>query len=146
MLSKFLFFLLFFVSVSGYGQAAVSLTDSLVADFHAAWNANDLHEMLTRLQEDAFFKSPHQLRVGRAELAKTVLKSNPPMIRDCRNLEYYSHVEGDIAWSVGRLFCNSYDESGNLTMKGEEKTTEYTYVFTRNPKGVWKIQMLLYHE
>lgn len=59
--------------------------------------------MLELLQPDAFFKSFHQLRCVRDELAFTVLQVNAPVIKDCQWEEWYSHVEKDFAWSIRKM-------------------------------------------
>jgi ketosteroid isomerase-like protein len=102
--------------------------------------------MAAQLQPDAFFKSPDQFRYGRDMMAKTVLTANPPVIKDCYSEERHSHVDGEVAWSIGRLYCNSYDEDGNITKRGTDKSTEYTYMFTKDEGGSWKLQMVMYHE
>lgn len=76
----------------------------------------------------------------------TVLITNPPRIKDCRSQEMYSKVDSSIAWSIGKLFCNTYDENDKIIDKAEESDTEYTYVFTKNDSDEWKIQILFYHE
>lgn len=152
------------------GQPATTLTDSLVKAFHEEWNENDLEGMVAMLQPDAFFESPHQLRYGRDSMAATVLQRNPPVIRDCVTEERHSRVEGDLAWSIGELHCNTYfrdtgrirrervrirdgyavrnmyDEDGSFLGTQEHPATIYTYVFTRRGGGPWKVQMLIYHE
>ena len=147
-LAKKLIFLIVTIACTGIvrAQETVSLTDSLVRQFHAAWNANHLEGMVAQLQPDAFFKSPHQLRYGRDVMAATVLTVNPPVIKDCDSEEWHSHMDGEVAWSIGRLYCNSYDEDGNITKRGTDKSTEYTYLFTKDQAGRWKLQMLLFHE
>jgi ketosteroid isomerase-like protein len=142
----FLCILVTLASINMLAQDSLVCTHKLVSEFHAAWNKNDLETMVNLLQPDAFFKSPHQLRYGRDEMASTVLLANPPFIKDCWTEEWYSYMENDIAWSIGRLYCNTYNDSGEIVMKGTEKSTEYTYVFSRDQGGNWKIQMLLYHE
>lgn len=152
------------------GQRPTTLPDSLVHAFHAAWNANDLDGMVDMLQPDAFFKSPVQLQYGRETMAATVLRRNPPVISDCVTKELHSRVDGDMAWSIGELYCNiyfresgrirremiriedgysvrnSYDEEGRLLETRRHPATDYTYVFTRNDGGDWKVQMVIYHE
>lgn len=59
--SVFCYFLLvlMFLKVNiTYSQGYSTLTDSLVNEFHRAWNNNDLEGMVAMLQPDAFFKSP----------------------------------------------------------------------------------------
>ncbi len=142
----FLFFLVVGINFQSEAQEDISFTHKLVMEFHEAWNTNDLEGMVSMLQPDAFFKSPHQLQYGREEMASTVLINNPPVIKDCKTEEWHSHVEPEIAWSIGRLYCNTYNELGEIVKKGTEKTTEYTYVFSRDKNDEWKLQMLLFHE
>lgn len=159
-----------FCSTSVFGQSYTSLTDSLVHVFHESWNSNDLEGMLSMLQPDAFFKSPHQLRYSRDTMAVTVLKKNPPVIKDCISRERYSEVQQFLAWSIGDLYCNiyfsengqiqrertsiadgfmmrkMYDEEGNFMGTQKQKGTAYLYLFTRKDGEDWKVQMLVYHE
>jgi ketosteroid isomerase-like protein len=158
-----------FQAVGTQAQGPTTLTDSLVHAFHDAWNANDLDGMVAMLQPDAFFRSPFQLRYGRETMAATVLRANPPVIKDCVTREVHSRVDGDLAWSLGHLYCNRYypsggirletvriegdsflrnlyDETGQHTATRQDEATRYTYVFTRTESGVWKVQMLIYHE
>ena len=150
-------------------QDKMTLTDSLVNKFHEAWNSNDLDAMISMLHPDAFFNSPYQLRYTRDTMAATVLIWNPLRIKDCTTTEVYSHVENNLAWSIGYLYCNRYDSDGVLRKKlvdreqemmrfeiyddegnwiknEEEGATEYTYIFTRDKEGNWKIKVLFYHE
>lgn len=143
---SFIFFIGLLLSGHSYGQSYSSVTDSLVAKFHSAWNNNDLLGMLDQIQPDAFFKSPYQLRYGREEMAKTVLVRNPPVIKDCYTEEWHSKIEENMAWSIGRLYCNTYNAKGEIVATGEDKSTEYTYVFTKDAQGDWKLQILFYHE
>jgi ketosteroid isomerase-like protein len=123
---------------------AATMTDSLMQQFNAAWNANDRAAMVAMLQEDAFFKSPFQLRVGRAEIARTVLTHNPPRLRNSRVEEQHSTVHGDIAWSIGHATADVYDGDGHQT--AEPFSADYVYVFTRHPGKPWRIQIMIYHE
>ncbi len=150
-------------------QDARTLTDSLVHAFGAVWNANDLDGMVGMLREDAFFESPYQLRYGRDTMAATVLRTNPPVFRDCASREDRSRVVGDVAWSLGELYCSryypsgaihvkviredgdgflgeEYDEAGRSTGRRRYDAIHYTYVFRRGERGEWKVQMLIYHE
>ena len=135
----------FFVMITcsfSFGQN--SLTDLLTQQFHQAWNAENVNKMISLLQPDAFFKSPHQLQYGREKMAATVLKRNPPVYKFVHTKELHSKVEDDIAWSIAEFTCDVYDDYGNKTDKKLEGT--YTYVFTRKKKGDWKIQMMIFHE
>ncbi|HEX7051214.1 MAG TPA: nuclear transport factor 2 family protein [Longimicrobiales bacterium] len=123
---------------------ATTMTDSLMQRFVDAWNANDRAAMVAMLQEDAFFKSPFQLRVGRAEIARTVLTRNPPMLRNSRVEEQHSTVHGDIAWSIGHTTAEVYDGDGHRT--AEPFSADYVFVFTRHPGEPWRIQIMIYHE
>ena len=133
--------LVLFGSIS-FGQS--SLTDLLTKQFHQAWNAENINEMISLLQHDAFFKSTQQLRYGRNKMAATVLKTNPPKYKVVSTKELHSKVEEDIAWSIGEFTSDIYDEYGNKTK--EQLKGTYTYVFTKKNKGDWKVQMLIYHE
>lgn len=117
-------------------RPAPTLTDSLVADFHVAWNAEDLDEMKARLQPSAFFWSPHQLRYGRSEMLNTVLLVNPPRFKVFESTEWHSHVSEHVAWSIGKL----------RTRKDRDAGAEYLYLFTPDRERTWKLQILLYQE
>ena len=136
-----IFFCVFICSFS-FGQS--SLTDLLTRQFHQAWNKENINEMVSQLQHDAFFKSPHHLRYGRDKMAATVLKTNPSKYKVVSTKEIHSKVEDDIAWSIGEFTSDIYDKYGNKTK--EQLKGTYTYVFTKKNKGDWKVQMLIYHE
>jgi len=131
-----------FSTTIAFGQN--SLTDLLVKNFFQAWNAENINEMITQLQPDAFFKSPYQLRYGRDKMAATVLKTNPPAHKVVNSKELHSKVEDDIAWSIGEFTADIYDDYGYKT--SEQIKGTYTYIFTKKNKGDWKIQMIIYHE
>lgn len=130
-----------FICSFSFGQS--SLTDLLTKQFHQAWNAENINEMISLLQHDAFFKSTQQLRYGRDKMAATVLKTNPPKYKVLSTKEIHSKVEDDIAWSIGEFISDIYDNYGNKTK--EQLKGTYTYVFTKKNKGDWKVQMLIYH-
>jgi len=133
-----------FVLIGSISFGQSSLTDLLTKQFHQAWNAENINEMISLLQHDAFFKSNQQLRYGRDKMAATVLKTNPPKYKVVSTKEIHSKVEDDIAWSIGEFTSDIYDEYGNKTK--EQLKGTYTYVFTKKNKGDWKVQMLIYHE
>lgn len=136
-----IFFCVFICSFS-FGQS--SLTDLLTKQFHQAWNKENINEMVSQLQHDAFFKSTNQLRYGKDKMAATILKTNPPKYKIVSTKELHSKVEDDIAWSIGEFISDLYDEYGNKTK--EQLKGTYTYVFTKKNKGDWKVQMLIYHD
>lgn len=136
-----IFFCVFICSFS-FGQS--SLTDLLTKQFHQAWNKENINEMVSQLQHDAFFKSTNQLRYGKDKMAATILKTNPPKYKIVSTKELHSKVEDDIAWSIGEFISDIYDEYGNKTK--EQLKGTYTYVFTKKNKGDWKVQMLIYHD
>jgi ketosteroid isomerase-like protein len=133
-----------FVLIFSYSYGQNSLTDLLTKQFHQAWNKENVNEMISLLQPDAFFKSPYQLQYRREKMAATVLKNNPPAYKVINTNELHSKVNEDIAWSIGEFTYDIYDDYGNKT--GEQLKSSYTYVFTRKNKGDWKLQMLIYHE
>ena len=135
------FLFVIFCSLS-FGQN--SLTDLLTKQFHQAWNAENVNEMVSLLQANAFFKSPYQLQYGRDKMAATVLKRNPPVYKIVSAKELHSYVEDQLAWSIGEFTCDIYDDNRKKTDKQLKGT--YTYVFTKRNKGDWKVQMLIYHE
>ena len=133
-----------FVLVSSYSFGQNSLTELLAKQFNQAWNKENVNEMISLLQHDAFFKSPYQLQYGREKMVRTILKKNPPVYKFIDTKELHSKVNDDIAWSIAEFTCDVYDEYGNKT--GEKLEGSYTYVFTRKNKGDWKIQMMIFHD
>ena len=133
-----------FVLISSYSLGQNSLTELLAEQFNQAWNKENVNEMISLLQHDAFFKSPYQLQYGREKMARTILKKNPPVYKFVYTKELHSKVDDDIAWSIAEFTCDIYDEYGNKT--GEKLEGSYTYVFTRKNKGDWEIQMMIFHD
>ena len=125
-------------------EAPETITKELVDRFYIAWNANDLEGMKELLSPHAFFKSPYQLRYGRDEMLKTVLITNPPAIREVETVEWHSHVDDQIAWSIGQMDTWLYDKSGQRT--GERGHSEYTHIFRKDAQGEWKLEVMLFHE
>jgi len=136
--------ILLFVLICSFSFGQNSLTDLLTQKFTQAWNSENINEMVSQLQPDAFFKSPYQLRYGRDKMAATVLKTNPPAYKVSSRKELHSKVEDDIAWSIGEFTADVYDNYGNKT--SEQIKGTYTYVFTKKNKGDWKLQMMIFHE
>lgn len=130
--------------VVSYSQSTQSPTYQLVYSFHKAWNEEDLDEMESLLDEDAFFKSPFQLRYSRDTMMNTVLLKNPKIFKVSEITETHSEVRENLAWSIGKMVSDLYDEKGNKTDK--QWHNDYVYLFIRNKVGDWKLQMLLYHE
>jgi hypothetical protein len=122
---------------------ASTLTDSLTARLHAAWNAEDMDALRSQLQPSAFFKSPYQLRYGRENMEKTVLITNPPVFKVFEQIEHHSHVSKNLAWSIGHIRSHIH-ENGSDT--GEIGEADYLYVFTPDEHGSWRVQMMIYHE
>lgn len=121
-----------------------SLTDILAKQFNQVWNKENIREMVSLLQPDAFFKSPYQLRYGRDKMEATILKTNPSKYKFSNTKELHSKVEDNIAWSIAEFTADVYDDYGNKT--SEQLKGTYTYVFTKKNKGDWKIQMMIFHE
>jgi len=138
------YLILFFVTISGFSLGQSSLTDLLSKQFNQAWNAENINEMKSLLQPDAFFKSPDQLQYGREKMETTVLKKNPQMYKIVHTKELHSNVDDNIAWSIAEFTADIYDDYGNKT--NEQLTGTYTYVFTKKNKGDWKLQMMIYHD
>ena len=138
------YLILFFVTISGFSFGQSSLTDLLSKQFNQAWNAENINEMKSLLQPDAFFKSPDQLQYGREKMETTVLKKNPYMYKIVHTKELHSKVDDNIAWSIAEFTADIYDDYGNKT--NEQLTGTYTYVFTKKNKGDWKLQMMIYHD
>ena len=121
-----------------------TLTDSLTARLHAAWNNEDMPALMAMLQPTAFFKSPYQLRYGRDDMQGTVLVTNPPVFKVFESKERYSYVSENLAWSIGSIKSHVHDVEGNDT--GEIGEADYIYVFTPDSIGAWRVQMMVYHE
>lgn len=121
-----------------------TLTDSLVKQFTKAWNAEDTTKMISLLDENAFFKSPFQLHYGRDTMARTVLTTNPPAFKVKQQTELYSFVNNDLAWSIGNMVSDVYNEEGKL--EKEPWHNDYIYVFTKKKNDEWKLLMMIFHE
>jgi ketosteroid isomerase-like protein len=133
-----------FVFFSSFSFGQNSLTDLLVKKFFQSWNAENINEMISQLQPDAFFKSPYQFRYGRDKMAATVLKTNPPAYKVVNTKELHSKVADDVAWSIGEFTADVYDDYGNKTREQIKGT--YTFVFIKKNNEDWKIQMMIFHE
>ena len=143
-MTRILLLLLLALPTESFAQQPSSLTDSLVREFNSLWDRNDVKQMVEHLQDDAFFKSPYQLRYSRDTMAKTVLLTNPPVFRIVRSQELFNHVEARIAWSIGKMTSDILDENGSKT--GKTLDSDYVYVFTKRKDDKWKVQMLIFHE
>jgi len=121
-----------------------TLTDSLTARLHAAWNAEDMDALLSQLQPTAFFKSPYQLRYGRDNMRETVLVTNPPVFKVFESKELHSYVSEHLAWSIGSIKSHVLDDNGADT--GEIGEADYLYAFTPDSSGAWRVQMMVFHE
>lgn len=141
-----LYLLILFTGISSYtySQSKQSLTYNLVANFHTAWNEEDIELMKTLLDEDAFFKSPFQLQYSRATMLETVLLKNPKVFKIVEINETHSKIKGNVAWSIGKMVSDYYDENGNKRV--EQWHNDYVYLFVKDENGEWKLQMLLFHE
>ena len=124
-------------------QTDTLLTRSLLRRFNDAWNREDISKMVSLMDSTVFFKSPFQIRYGIDTVAATVLITNPPRFKFSSAIEQYSHVENDLAWSIGIFSLDIYD-SGTKTSADPNKG-EYIYVF-RNRSGDWKLQMIIFHK
>ena len=107
--NKFALLLLAMFPSGALAQPRPTFTDSLVHEFNALWDRNDVKGMVDKLQDDAFFKSQYQLRYSRDTMAKTVLLTNPPSFRNLRTQELFNHAEERLAWSVGTLVLGCSD-------------------------------------
>ena len=83
-------FLTVLICPFSFGQS--SLTDLLTKQFHQAWNKENINEMVSQLQHDAFFKSTNQLRYERDKMAATILKTKPPKYKVVSTKELHSKV------------------------------------------------------
>jgi ketosteroid isomerase-like protein len=121
-----------------------TVTETLVQNFNAAWELQDIDVLYDMMAPDCVFRSPFQTHLTRDKIRDTVLKSNVPRIRDIHNcVEEQSKIAGDYASSVGRTDANLYNDDGSIarTIK-----MNYIFVFTRESGQDWKLQMLIYHE
>ena len=126
-----------------FSQQELILTDSLVKRFHKAWNEEDIPKMISLLDADAFFKSPFQLRYGRDTMVETVLTTNPAVFKVAKQVETHSHIEGNMAWSIGSMVCDVYDDG---VLEDEPWYNDYLYVFTKERDEDWKLLMMIFHE
>ena len=144
-MKKFFFLITLYITFcTSITSGQNSLTEMLVKKFFQAWNAENINEMISQLQPDAFFKSPYQLRYGRDKMEATVLKTNPPTHKVSYLKELHSKIKNDIAWSIGEFTADVYDDYGYKTTEQIKGT--YTYVFTKTNNEDWKIQIMIYHE
>jgi len=120
-----------------------SLTDLLTKQFHQAWNAENVTQMINLIQPNAVYKSQHHLWNGSERMKSTVLKTDPILYKFTATKEFHSRVEDELAWSIGEFTCDVY-ENGSKT--GKQMNGTYTYVFTKKPNKDWKLQMMIYHE
>jgi ketosteroid isomerase-like protein len=142
-MTKHAFFVILSVTCFSLDILAQTPTESLVRKFHDAWNEEDIAGMIAMLHEDAFFKSPFQLRYGREEMAKTVLITNPPIFKVTEIQEMHSRVDGNMAWSIGKMKSDVYNEWG---LKEQDPWhNDYVYLFVLKD-GEWKLQMMVFHE
>jgi hypothetical protein len=132
------------MALSTYSQSTQTLTHKLVANFHKAWNEENIELMKTLLDEDAFFKSPFQLQYSRATMLETVLLKNPKVFKVVQITETHSKIKDNVAWSIGTMVSDFYDENGNKQQ--EQWHNDYVYLFVKNESSEWKLQMLLFHE
>ena len=77
-------------------------------------------------------------------MAATILITNPPAFRNTKTIELFSKIKNNIAWSIGKLSANIFDENGKDTRK--MLSAEYTFVFTKRNHENWKLQMMIFHE
>lgn len=143
-MNKIAILLLSVLPTGVFAQQQLTFTDSLVREFNALWDRDDLKGMVDKLQDDAFFKSPFQLRYSKDTMAKTILVTNPPAFRNLRTQELFNHVEERTAWSIGKLTGDVFDSMGKKT--GKELISDYVYVFTKRADNEWKVQMLIFHD
>lgn len=120
-----------------------SLTELLTKQFHQAWNAENVNQMINLIQPNAVYKSQHELWNGSERMKSTVLKTDPLLYKFTVTKELHSRVDDELAWSIGEFTCDVY-ENGSKT--GKQMKGTYTYVFTKKPNKDWKIQMMIYHE
>jgi hypothetical protein len=125
-------------------ESGVTFTELLVDRFHEAWNEEDIPKMISLLDPDAFFKSPFQLRYSRDTMKATVLITNPPVFKVVEQTELYSYVKGDMAWSIGEIVSDVYDENGNK--EEEQWPADYLYLFVKDEESNWKLKMMIFHE
>src|SRR6185437_5252574 len=135
---------LLIASMASNAQQKSTLTDSLAKNFGEAWNENNLNQLISLIQPDAFFKSPYEMNYSRDTMAANFLITNPRIIRNTKTIELYSKVDDNIAWSIGKLSGSLFDENGKDT--GNKLSADYIYVYTKKKNEGWKIQIIIIHE
>jgi hypothetical protein len=133
---------LFYCSHLSAQKSTVS-TDSLVDQFIEAWNSENIEQMAALLDPNAFFKSPFQLRYTRDTMVATVLVTNPPVFKVVKQTETHSFVEENMAWSIGHMVSDVYDQDGNK--EEEQWPNDYVFLFIKKEEQ-WKLIMLIFHE
>ena len=139
----YLLTILIFCGTITFSQQELTLTDSLVKRFHKAWNEEDIPEMISLLDADAFFKSPFQLRYGRDTMVETVLITNPPVFKVIKQVETHSDIKGNMAWSIGNMVSDVYDGG---VLEEDPWHNDYVYVFIKDKNEDWKLLMMIFHE
>lgn len=141
---KFTALIFYFLLFYSFSLGQYSLTDLLTKQFHQAWNKENINEMISLLQANAFFQSSSELFYGREKMKDTILKRNPKKYKFTVTKEIHSYAEDRFAWAIGEYACDLYDEYGNKT--GKQVKGSYTYVFSKRNREDWKVQMLIYHD
>lgn len=125
-------------------EPAPTSTYGLVEEFCKAWNAENLKGMESLLDPDAFFKSPYQLRYTRDTMLATVLSINPRIFKVIRINETHTEMRDNLAWSIGDMLSNVYDDEGKR--QEDQFYSEYIFTFVRNRDDKWLLQMMIFHE
>ncbi len=131
-----------FVSNFTYSQNQVSVTKSLMKNFDEAWNNKNVNALDSLLQPDAFFESPYQIRDGREAIDTTIFRFNIHIFRNGKSTENYSHIDNNIAWSVGNVTADYLNKKNEIV----PWNARYTFIFSKGNDNSWKIQMMIYHE
>ena len=117
-----------------------SLTDSLVKTYNQRWDRQDVAGMYAMLTDNAVFVSPFQMRVSRDTIRSTVLAVNPQRFHDTWSEEDISSVDGDNAYSIGRMGFNIYDKGGRKTGSTE---AQYLMTFFRSANRLWRVRLII---
>jgi uncharacterized protein (TIGR02246 family) len=117
-----------------------SLTDSLVKTYNRLWDRQDIAGMDAMLTDDAVFLSPFQMRVSRDTIRATVFAKNPQRFHDTWSEEDFSSIDGNNAYSIGRMGFNVYNRDGKKTGSTE---AQYVMTFVRHSDNRWRVKLII---
>ena len=74
----------------------------------------------------------------------TVLSINPRIFKVIRSNETHTEMRDNLAWSIGDMLSNVYDDEGKR--QEDQFYSEYIFTFVRNRHDKWLLQMMIFHE